>query len=135
MPLTNRQSHLASRFQELTAESKRIAADLKLIKAEISEEMFGDATIGTNTFELGNGWSIKAVVGESYTLDKDNDKIHEVQDNLEDHIADKVITWKPTLSKKAYDMLSPEDKATVDSVLTTKAKPTTFAIVEPKEEK
>lgn len=132
--LTNLQISLTIELGELEKLRDGTAAKIKRCKDAITEEMFKDAKIGTTNFELHNGWKMKAVVGETMTLDKDNDKIRAMQDNLEDHIAKKIVTWKPTLSKKAYDMLSPEDKVAVDKVLTTKPKPTTIALVEPKKE-
>lgn len=133
--LTEEQNNLVGEFRHLTAEKKKLDARLDEVKAQLRATMFADAKVGTNRVELGRGWNLKAAITETFMLDKDTDKVKEVLAELEDHIAAKLVKWKPTISKTAYEMLSDHDKNMVNKVLTTRENKPTFTIEEPKEEK
>lgn len=107
------------------------AAEMEMRKAIVDAE-FDVAHVGTQNVELGNGWKLKAVVKESYKLDKDADKVEDMLDKLEDWQADRLVKWTPTLSVSEYKKLDAEDKAKVDAVLTVSPSSPTLELVAPK---
>src|SRR6266436_2583273 len=62
---------------------------------------------GTNTKELGNGYQLKAIIKYNYNL-ADNDTVEEKLNkisslgNMGPFIADRLVSWKPTLSLREY---------------------------------
>lgn len=82
--------------------------------------LFDDPHLGTNT--LG---SIKLICAQTYTLDKDEDKIvqamEEVSVILSDDVSiDEVIKWKPVITQAAYEALPDDAKKLLQDVLTIK---------------
>lgn len=128
-------NQLVSEYRALLLQKEHLDGRMAQIKQQMQVNIFPDARVGTNRVELGRGWKLKAAITETFTLDKDTDKVKEVLAELEDHIADKLVKWKPTISKTAYEMLSDHDKNLVNKVLTTRENKPTFTIEEPKEEK
>lgn len=107
------------------------AAEMEMRKAIVATE-FDVSHVGTQNVELGNGWKLKAVVKESYKLDKDADKVEDMLDKLENWQADRLVKWTPTLSVSEYKKLDAEDKAKVDAVLTVSPSSPTLELVAPK---
>lgn len=119
-------------------------ADELEIRNAIAKREFPNPKQGTNTLELGNGYKLKMVAKTNYNLDKDNEKVEDAQERIEKlgnegaFLADRLITWKPSLSLTEYKNLDPTNpthkkiKAIVDSVLTTSEATPSLEIAEPK---
>lgn len=106
---------------------------------------------GTNTKELGNGYSLKAGVKFNYNLDPDNKKVEEALDrigkigNQGGFIAERLVSWKPSFLLTEYRVLCDEAKEGSDtaksilkeihSVLTISEAAPTLEIREPKVKK
>lgn len=110
------------------------AREMELRKAIVDGAfgMYDPEKIGTQNVELGNGWKLKAVVKETFTLSSDNDEVETMLDGLEDWQADRLVKWSPRLMKKEYDELDAEDRAKVDKVLTIKLASPTLELIAPK---
>lgn len=117
-------------------EAKKTLERAKAREMELRKHIVGGQfdveKIGTQNVELGNGWKLKAVVKETFTLSSDVDAVEAMLDGLEDWQADRLVKWSPRLMKKEYDELDAEDKAKVDAVLTIKAASPTLELVAPK---
>ena len=92
-----------------------------------------DATqIGTQNVDLGNGWTLKAVVKQAYKLDTDVDKVEAALDKMEDWQADRLVSWKPTMSVSEYKKLDDAEREAIDEVLTISIASPTLTLVPPK---
>lgn len=80
---------------------------------------------GANTVELADGVKLTATGRINYTLDKDSDKVEKALDKLEKSgpegklIADRLVSWKPTLAVGEYKKLDDKFRKVIDTVLTT----------------
>jgi hypothetical protein len=124
------------------------------LRKYIVSRAFPEKHEGTNTQELGNGYSLKAVVKYNYNLDPDNSKVEAALEKIAllgnegSFIADRLVSWKPNFLLKEYRELQerslqnlPEDSFAnqalriINEVLTiTEASPT-LEIKEPKSKK
>lgn len=99
---------------------------------------FPDGHEGMNTKELGNGYQLKAGIKLNYSLDGDNDKIEAALSAIESvgpegkFVAERLVTWTPSLSLTEYRELAPSYKAIIDTVVTIKPGTPTLEIKEPK---
>ncbi len=94
---------------------------------------------GTNTQELGNGYQLKAGIKYNYSLDPDNKKVEDALDriakigNKGSFIADRLVSWKPSLCLSEYRELDNEEiKRELHKVLTITEAAPTLEIKEPK---
>ena len=90
------------------------------------------AQIGTQNVDLGNGYKLKAVIKETFTLDTDADKVNDVLDTFEDWQAERLVKWSARLMKKEYDELSQEQRSKLDGILTIKKAAPALTLVAPK---
>lgn len=82
---------------------------------------------GTERISLGGGYEAKSVKSVSYNFTKDqsgridrpfiNSTLSELYSNGVD--VDGLVKWSPSLSKTAYEALSPENRAIIDRVIVT----------------
>lgn len=134
-------------FADMTRDNQIMAwqAKKKELDAAKAEEMamrkhivesnshgFDTETIGTQNVDLGNGWTLKAVVKQSFTLDTDNDKVEAALDRLEDWQADRLVKWSPRMMKKEYDDLDAADRDAFNEVVTISTASPTLTLVAPK---
>lgn len=93
---------------------------------------------GTETFELGNGYKIKAVKKLNYTLNNEDDAVDRALTKIEKlgaegkFIADRLVKWKPDLSISEYRQLGDKYKKHIDEVLTVKPGTPSLTLIEPK---
>lgn len=93
---------------------------------------------GANTLELGDGVKLTATGKINYRLDSDTDKVEKVLDKLEKSgpegklLADRLVSWKPSLAVGEYRQLDDKHRKIVDSVITTSEGAPTLAIKRPK---
>lgn len=99
---------------------------------ESNSHGFDAEQIGTQNVDLGNGWTLKAVVKQSYKLDTDTDKVDAMLDKLPDWQADRLVKWSASMSVSEYKKLEDADRAVVDEVLTISIASPTLTLVAPK---
>ena len=88
--------------------------------------------IGTQNVELGNGWKLKAVIKDNYTLDTDNEKVEAVLDTFEDWQAERLVKWSGRMMKTEYDALDDAQRERFNEVVTIKRASPTLTLVAPK---
>ena len=107
---------------------KKVIEDTKALELDfrkyVVDRAFPDKHEGTNTVELNNGYSLKANIKYNYKLDPDNDVVEKTLDELAStgnegaFLADRLVTWKPSLSLKEYRELAPQYKKIIDKIVT-----------------
>ncbi|MCW2764036.1 MAG: PaP73 [Marmoricola sp.] len=91
---------------------------------------------GTVNYDLGKGYKLKAVFRENYKLEK-GDPLEQALTKIEATgergklIAERVIRWKPELSKTEYDQMPDELRSILDTVLTVEPGTPSLELVEP----
>lgn len=114
---------------------------LDAIKAEENElrqqvfEMaqFKPRTTGVQTLELGHGYQLKGEVKKKYKLDNTDDRLWDILGQIgKPELTKELVKWKPELKLTFYKTLNDEDKALIDSSLTTDFATPTIKLIEPK---
>ncbi len=108
------QDELLVRWQCLKDQVEVAKATEMEMRKYIVSRAFPDKHEGTNTKELGNGYQLKAGIKYNYTLDSDNKKVEEALDKIAlignhgSFVADRLVSWKPTLCLSEYRELNKE---------------------------
>lgn len=140
--MTNR-DELLTAWKEAKAALDRYKALESEHRKSVVETFSQDAKpghSGTENVDVGWGYKLKIVHGLTYKLDNANDgeKLDKVLDQIEKSmeggniIAERLVKWKPELSVSEYKLLSPANKALIDSVLTITDATPTVTLVAPK---
>ena len=93
---------------------------------------------GTENFELGNGYKLKAVFKISRNLNNENEAVDKVLSKIEKtgpegaFIAERLVKWKPELSVSEYKKLPEKFKKLFDEVVTSKEAMPSLEMVAPK---
>jgi hypothetical protein len=99
---------------------------------------------GTENIELGAGYKAKAVKKITFGFVKneqgsiDRLSINKALDMIETEsaegkvVADRLVSWNPSLSVSEYNKLNSSQKSIIDTVIVTKESAPTLSIVEPK---
>ena len=93
---------------------------------------------GTENFELGNGYKLKAVFKISRNLNNENEAVDKVLVKIEKtgpegvFIAERLVKWKPELSLTEYKKLPEKFKKLFDEVVISKEATPTLELVAPK---
>ncbi len=93
---------------------------------------------GTENFELGNGYKLKAVFKISRNLNNENEAVDKVLSKIEKtgpegaFIAERLVKWKPELSISEYKKLPEKFKKLFDEVVTSKEAMPSLEVVAPK---
>ena len=93
---------------------------------------------GTENFELGNGYKLKAVFKISRNLNNENEAVDKVLSKIEKtgpegaFIAERLVKWKPELSVSEYKKLPEKFKKLFDEVVISKEATPTLELVAPK---
>ena len=93
---------------------------------------------GTENFELGNGYKLKAVFKISRNLNNENEAVDKVLSKIEKtgpegaFIAERLVKWKPELSVSEYKKLPEKFKKLIDEVVTSKEAMPSLELVAPK---
>ena len=93
---------------------------------------------GTENFELGNGYKLKAVFKISRNLNNENEAVDKVLSKIEKtgpegaFIAERLVKWKPELSVTEYKKLPEKFKKLFDEVVTSKEAMPSLELVAPK---
>lgn len=118
----------------LTA-AKAVEADLR---TQVVAMYPFEADEGTERIPLNNGYELKVVKKLNYTLNNKDDATDKALTKLEAMgergklIADRLVSWKPTLSISEYRELSAAERGIIDEVLTIKPGLPTLELIEPK---
>lgn len=128
----------------------QILATAKTDEMNIRKAVVGFVTdpskvAGTENIDLGQGWKLKAVKKENYGFIKDDDgkideaaidracaKLAKLQNG--GYIAERLISWSPSLSVKEFKGLTPEMHKIIDPIVVISAGAPTLEIVAPKGE-
>tara|TARA_B100000700_G_scaffold331816_1_gene469544 strand:+ start:17521 stop:17946 length:426 start_codon:yes stop_codon:yes gene_type:complete len=124
-------------------ENSKKLKELKALEMEQRKALFGQIFTdpkpsGTNTYELGGGYELKAVTGEDYKVDKAafhliRNQMHEQLTPDQIQAIDDCINWKPDLTMKSYKALDPEAKALFDEAITIKPRTVSMSLKVPKD--
>lgn len=100
-------------------------------------QVFPDAPKeGTTTVDLGAGYKLKLVTKFNYNLSAtDTDTALDAiaaSGNEGTLIADRLVTWKPSLSIREYRGLSPAHRALIDEALTITEATPALELIEPR---
>jgi hypothetical protein len=118
-------------------------AEMTLRKAVVAFTFDPEKTKGTENVDLGNGWKIKAVKKINYGWIKKDDKVDadaietaldaiEATGNEGAFIAERLVSWSPTLSVSEYNKLDDKYKKLIDAVIVTTDGAPTLEVVAPK---
>ena len=127
-------------------ESVKALAAAKEAEAALRKEVLAEAFAfnpealreGTENFELGNGYKLKAVFKISRNLNNENDAVDKVLSKIEkagaegQFIAERLVKWKPELSVSEYKKLPEKFKKMIDEVVTSKEATPSLELVAPK---
>jgi hypothetical protein len=112
--------------------SKKVEKELR---DEILSLAFTQRTTGTNKHQLGQGYFLKATFPLSYSVSEvDKETIDAKLSLLPTEIAAQLITWKPSLNKKVYDILNEEQKNLISDLIVIRPSSETLELVKPKKE-
>jgi hypothetical protein len=127
--------------------SKKALEAAKETEAALRNELFAitfpAGLVGTDNYELGQGYKLKGVGKINYNLNNKDGATEKALGVLETlgnegtFIAERLVSWKPTLSVTEYKSLSADSpyKRIIDAVLTTSPGLPTLELVEPKAKK
>jgi hypothetical protein len=139
----NEPSHRLSNWAFINAELTRLKALEAEARKVCVDDYFAQAKEGTNNADLGNGYTLKAVVKNNYRLAA-NDKVDDALAQIEKlgekgkFLAERVVRYKPDLSLTEYknlDLADNVDKAVkdiIDGILTIQPGMPSLEIVPPK---
>jgi hypothetical protein len=126
-------------------------------RQKVTDMCFPTPVKGTQRFELGKGYKLKLVHGWTYTLGESKftdpvsqvtvtrtQRVDAILDALEAHgdrgklLAERLITWEPSLCVPEYEMLNPAEpadalaKELIDAILIVKPASPQLTLEEPK---
>jgi hypothetical protein len=110
------------------------------LRKQVQKMFFPTPEKGTQRVDLPMGYKLKLVHKINYNLGN-NDLVNKALDEMAavgnegTFIAERLVTWKPSLSISEYNALSPQYKAIINKVLTTSDGAPTLEIEEPKAKK
>ncbi len=99
-------------------------------RGQLADFYFPSPVVGTNRLDLGGGFDLKLVAGLDYKVDEAAlDNVTAAQIKKLKLPWDDLFVYKPSLSLRAYNALSSEQKAFVDTLLDIKPKSPQLEIV------
>ena len=127
-------------------EATKALAAAKDAEAALRKEVLAEAFAfdpealreGTENFELGNGYKLKAVFKISRNLNNENEAVDKVLSKIEKtgpegaFIAERLVKWKPELSVTEYKNLPDKFRKLIDEVVTSKEATPALELVAPK---
>ena len=137
----NRDAKILAWEQALKALAAAKDAEAALRKEVLAEAFAFDPEAlreGTENFELGNGYKLKAVFKISRNLNNENEAVDKVLSKIEkagaegQFIAERLVKWKPELSVSEYKKLPEKFKKMIDEVVTSKEATPSLELVAPK---
>ena len=138
--LTAAQNALLANWK-LAKEQLEVAKEVEMeLRKQVQSTFFLSPEKGTQRVDLPYGYKLKLVHKVNYTLGN-NDLVNKALDDIATagnegtFIAERLVSWKPSLSVSEYNILDPKYKVIIDKVLTTKDGAPTIEIEEPKAKK
>ena len=137
----NRDAKILAWEQAVKALAAAKDAEAALRKEVLAEAFAFDPEAlreGTENFELGNGYKLKAVFKISRNLNNENEAVDKVLSKIEKtgpegvFIAERLVKWKPELSVSEYKKLPEKFKKLFDEVVTSKEAMPSLELVAPK---
>lgn len=137
----NRDAKILAWEQAVKALAAAKDAEAALRKEVLTEAFAFDPEAlreGTENFELGNGYKLKAVFKISRNLNNENEAVDKVLSKIEKtgpegaFIAERLVKWKPELSVSEYKKLPEKFKKLFDEVVTSKEAMPSLELVAPK---
>jgi hypothetical protein len=146
---TQKRDRLLINWQNLDGSLGQIKATEGEARKEVYSFLFGaDAKVGTNTYDLGGGWKVKAVRKINYKLEQDLFKITDAKEriakcgNIGPELSENLIKVKYELSETNYKKLVEDAKsypeaanalAIINELVTSSDGMPGFEIVPPKD--
>lgn len=146
-----RRDRLLVGWQNLDRQLDQIKEAEKLSRVECYSFLFGSsAKVGTNSYDLGNGWKVKAVRKINYKLEQDAFKLDDAKKriaaigNRGPELAEQLIKVKYELSETNYKKLvedagnyddAKQILAIINELITTSDGTPGFEIVPPKDKR
>lgn len=93
---------------------------------------------GTENFELGSGYKLKAVFKIARSLNNSDDAVDKALTRIEktgaegQFVAERLVKWKPELSVSEYKKLPDKLKKIIDEVVTSKEATPSLELIAPK---
>lgn len=137
----NRDAKILAWEQAVKALAAAKDAEAALRKEVLAEAFAFDPEAlreGTENFELGNGYKLKAVFKISRTMNNADDAVDKLLTKIEktcpegQFIAERLVKWKPELSVSEYKKLPEKFKKLIDEVVVSKEAMPTLELVAPK---
>ena len=137
----NRDAKILAWEQAVKALAAAKDAEAALRKEVLAEAFAFDPEAlreGTENFELGNGYKLKAVFKISRNLNNENEAVDKVLSKIEKtgpegaFVAERLVKWKPELSVSEYKKLPEKFKKMIDEVVTSKEATPSLELVAPK---
>lgn len=97
--------------QEMLRELKE--REMNLRKQLVDCDMFTAEKEGTQNYELGNSYKLKAVIKKNYALVKDEEVLNSTLTELEDYIVADVIKWTPNFDENLFKVLTAAEQSIV----------------------
>lgn len=126
-----KQAQLSKLKDEEMALRKQVLGELFSFDPEVLRE-------GTENFELGQGYKVKAVFKIDYKLNNENDAVDKVLTKMEKAgaegavLAERLVKWEPKLSISEYKKLPDKFRKLIDEIVTTKEATPSVELVAPK---
>lgn len=126
-----RRDALLAAWMQSSGELERVKYVEANQRKEATQFLFNpNVNKGTETLDLGSGWTLKSVKQIYFGFVKRDGKTDRIAiKNALDEIAStgsdgqdiayRLISWEPKLSQKEYDALSPEHRRIIDRVIVT----------------
>lgn len=136
-PINHNRDALLMAWWEADKAAEIAKANEENLRNAVLPMMFPQPYVGTNNFELGGGYKLKAEYKQNYSIKKneatgDYSHVAVVLAKLPPAVAAELVRWKPELSITAYKKLTAEEQAIVNTIVTiTDGKPT-LEMVTPK---
>lgn len=137
----NRDAKILAWEQAVKALAAAKDAEAALRKEVLAEAFAFDPEAlreGTENFELGNGYKLKAFFKISRNLNNENEAVDKVLSKIEKtgpegaFVAERLVKWKPELSVSEYKKLPEKFKKMIDEVVTSKEATPSLELVAPK---
>lgn len=134
-PTHNRDAILMA-WREAEAKRESAVAAERNLRAEAISCTFGRLAFGSSTYELGQGWKLKATNYPRYEIRKnaagDYSHIPLYLAQLPSGIASSLIKWKAELNTSVYNSLSRDEQVIVNNFITIVDGSPQLEIVPPK---
>lgn len=142
MSIDNATASLVTQWENAKAASSNAVELERNLRAQVMAAVFPNAKVGTNNFDLGRGYTLKAVKKLNYKIDDSriDDAVEAIEalGNEGAFLGGRLVRFKPELATGEYNKLDATNpthvkiKALIDGVLTITDGSPTLEITKPK---